>query len=188
MGTTVHPWLHWGRQVGSVPLGKKKAGRHWFCSISLEGSPSHLLSGSTRVVRITELICRRECHFPITRIRPALGPIAQGDEDIHSYEKSIAFCISYFSVVVTEYSDENHHRGERIYVGLWFQRDAVHCGWEDVVARAGSWLRTFHPHARSREKEQELGKGCKPWWHISSRKALLPKGVITFSSTRDQVS
>lgn len=89
------------RKIGwSCPISEEETTVMLFYSVSLEGVSSHLLSVCTITVRITKLICRREHEFPITRQFPELGWAAQGNEAMYSCEKSIVFCISYFSVAV----------------------------------------------------------------------------------------
>lgn len=140
------------RMIGwSCPNSEEETTVLLVYSVSLEGVSSHLLSVCTIAVRITKPICRREYKFPVTRLFPELGWVAQREEAMHSCEKAIVFCISYFSVAVGKIPPPKWTREERIHFGLCF-----------IMARVGSWLNTFHPHTGSREKEQEVGAGCKP--------------------------
>lgn len=85
-------------------------------------------------------------------------------------------CVHYFSVAVAKFSHKKLLRKERDYCGLQLQGDRVHASEEGLPpeCEAGSWLVTFHPHATSKEQEQEVRSGYKPskiptLWHTCSK-------------------
>lgn len=136
----------------SCPISEEEATVLLVYSVSLEGVSSHLLSVCTIAVRITKSICRREYKFPVTRLFPELGWVAQREEAMHSREKAIVFCISYFSVAVGKIPPPKWTREERIHFGLWFHNGKS----RKLVEHISSSHRKQRERAGSRGRLQAL--------------------------------
>lgn len=59
--------------------------------------------------------------------------------------------ISYFSVAEINYHEQSLEE-KKVYFFFQFQRDGVHCGRECMAAEGGSWVTTFHPPRKQRQR------------------------------------
>lgn len=64
---------------------------------------------------------------------------------------------NYFPLAVVKYHDQKQLKEGRASLILWFQRNRVHDGGEEMAGGAGSNEITFPLHAGSTEREQEAG-------------------------------
>lgn len=113
------------------------------------------------------------------------------------------FYSSCFSVAVIKYYDQEQHKKERIYFGVWHQRiSSVLVGMEGLAAvrenmgqeQEADWSH-FHPYTVNREKRtgsrtQVENHKAYSSWHTSSRKTLPPTSSLTSpaaAATGDQV-